>query len=181
MTPLSTYWCTCRHKGLCARRARELGIATARLPIKQHVALASSAVLTVNHVVQLLAEYVSNGRDWAAAIDHVIPARKREGYVKGQGKDASPAPAGKQRQGADLSTALEAPVASAPAASAPAPAAAEGVSGADGGDAWAGADAAAVEAVGAEADAVEADTAAPGQMAGSKRKAENEPDCGREQ
>lgn len=37
-----------RHKALCARKAREQGVATARLPVGQHFKLTSSAVLTVN-------------------------------------------------------------------------------------------------------------------------------------
>ena len=39
-----------RHKNLCAVKAREQGIATARLPVAQFFKLSSSAVLTVNQV-----------------------------------------------------------------------------------------------------------------------------------
>ena len=49
----------CRHKGLCLKRATEAGVATARLPIQKYVKLDSRAVLTVNHVVQIMAEYFS--------------------------------------------------------------------------------------------------------------------------
>ncbi|KAL6764727.1 hypothetical protein V8C86DRAFT_3022151 [Haematococcus lacustris] len=42
-----------RHKGLCFNRAQDAGVATARLPIQKHVQLDSSAVLAVNHVVQV--------------------------------------------------------------------------------------------------------------------------------
>ena len=48
-----------RHKGLCLKRATEAGVATARLPIQKYVKLDSRAVLTVNHVVQIMAEYFS--------------------------------------------------------------------------------------------------------------------------
>jgi hypothetical protein len=40
------------------KRARDVGVATARLPIRRHVQLASSVVLTVNHVVQARARAV---------------------------------------------------------------------------------------------------------------------------
>ena len=43
----------CRYKGLCLQRAQAAGVATARLPIQKHVKLEASAVLTVNHVVQV--------------------------------------------------------------------------------------------------------------------------------
>ena len=37
-----------RHKNLCAGKAAEQGIATARLPVSQYFKLSASAVLTVN-------------------------------------------------------------------------------------------------------------------------------------
>jgi len=41
-------------KGLCEKRAKEQGIATASLPISQHAHLAGTHVLTVNQVVSML-------------------------------------------------------------------------------------------------------------------------------
>ncbi|KAG2492323.1 hypothetical protein HYH03_009274 [Edaphochlamys debaryana] len=73
-----------RYKGLCEGSARAAGIATARLPISKHVQLASRAVLTVNHVFQILAEWY-NRRDWAAVLDAVLPMRKRAEYQQQQG------------------------------------------------------------------------------------------------
>ncbi|GLC46359.1 hypothetical protein PLESTB_001766900 [Pleodorina starrii] len=70
-----------RYKGLCEQQARAAGIATARLPISRHVQLASRAVLTVNHVFQILVEYYAC-RDWAKALDIVLPKRKRADYAK---------------------------------------------------------------------------------------------------
>lgn len=73
-----------KFKGLCYDRAREHGVATARLPIKKYVQLGSSAVLTVNHVLQILVEWLQH-RDWRRAFESTIPERKRAGYVKGGG------------------------------------------------------------------------------------------------
>ncbi|GAX83780.1 hypothetical protein CEUSTIGMA_g11205.t1 [Chlamydomonas eustigma] len=68
-----------RYKGLCQQRAQEAGISTARLPIKKFVELESRAVLTVNHVVQIMVE-MFNRQDWKAVLDDVLPPRKRAGY-----------------------------------------------------------------------------------------------------
>ena len=46
------------HKGLCERKAREQGIATASLPIQDHINLAGNKVLTVNQVFAMLVEWV---------------------------------------------------------------------------------------------------------------------------
>ncbi|PNH06261.1 tRNA (guanine(9)-N1)-methyltransferase [Tetrabaena socialis] len=72
-----------RYKGLCERQARAAGIATARLPIARHIALASRAVLTVNHVFQIMVEQL-NRKDWAAVLDQVLPLRKRADYAAQQ-------------------------------------------------------------------------------------------------
>ncbi|KAJ9523227.1 hypothetical protein QJQ45_024013 [Haematococcus lacustris] len=64
-----------RHKGLCFNRAQDAGVATARLPIQKHVQLDSSAVLAVNHVVQIIAEFANSG-DWGSVLCNVLPKRK---------------------------------------------------------------------------------------------------------
>ena len=46
------------HKGLCEGKAREQGIATAKLPIQDYVNLNSNKVLTVNQVFAMLVEWV---------------------------------------------------------------------------------------------------------------------------
>ncbi|WIA17335.1 hypothetical protein OEZ85_014198 [Tetradesmus obliquus] len=65
-----------RHKGICYQRAQEAGIATAKLPIAQHIKLQTSAVITVNQVVDILVR-VQGSNDWKAALEHVLPGRKR--------------------------------------------------------------------------------------------------------
>jgi tRNA (guanine9-N1)-methyltransferase len=53
-------------KSTTMRRARELGVRTARLPIQEHAA-ALKSVLTINGVVELLARFRDTG-DWATAL-----------------------------------------------------------------------------------------------------------------
>ncbi|EDQ92946.1 uncharacterized protein MONBRDRAFT_1950, partial [Monosiga brevicollis MX1] len=63
------------YKGLTLKLANERGIAHARLPISEYVSMASRQVLTVNHVFEILVEYLDH-RDWKKAFFSVIPARK---------------------------------------------------------------------------------------------------------
>jgi len=65
-----------RHKNVTLDKAKEQGIATARLPVHQHVQLSASAVLTVNQVVDILLAY-RELKDWKAALVRAIPERKR--------------------------------------------------------------------------------------------------------
>ena len=51
------------------------GIRSARLPIRQHLQMTGTHVLTVNQVFQLLLEH-QQCKDWKAAILKVIPGRK---------------------------------------------------------------------------------------------------------
>ena len=73
-------------KGATAQKAKTQGIRAVKLPIKEHVAMASSHVLTVNHVFQLLLEFQRCG-SWAAAIARVLPQRKGATLKSGGGGD----------------------------------------------------------------------------------------------
>lgn len=65
-----------RHKGLCYKRAQELGVATARLPIGEYIKLNRSPVMCTNHVVEILVKWQET-KDWQQAFDAVVPGRKR--------------------------------------------------------------------------------------------------------
>lgn len=58
-------------------RATALGVATARLPIDEHLELGGvTRVLTVNSVFELLLQFRQHNRDWKKALLHVLPPRK---------------------------------------------------------------------------------------------------------
>ena len=63
------------HKGECLRRAREAGIAHARLPIDDFVEMKTRKVLTIDHVFSILL-LVAGGCGWQQALQQVLPARK---------------------------------------------------------------------------------------------------------
>lgn len=71
-----------REKGLCYRRARELGIRTAKLPIGQFMVMQSRTVLATNHVVDIMLKWLEF-EDWGKAFVTVIPKRKG-GRLKGE-------------------------------------------------------------------------------------------------
>lgn len=71
-----------REKGLCYKRARQLGIRTARLPIGQYMVMSSRAVLATNHVVEIMLRWLECG-NWADAFLSVMPKRKG-GRLRGQ-------------------------------------------------------------------------------------------------
>ena len=64
-----------RHKGLTLRKARELGVEHARLPIGEFLETRGAPVLTVNQTADVLTSFLERG-DWGEAIEAVVPARK---------------------------------------------------------------------------------------------------------
>ncbi|WYZ34186.1 hypothetical protein EsH8_I_000462 [Colletotrichum jinshuiense] len=87
-----------REKGLCHRRAREMGIRTAKLPIGEYMTMSSRRVLATNHVVEIMLKWLETG-DWAEAFLSVIPKRK-EAALKGEAAgSASGTPAVEEASG----------------------------------------------------------------------------------
>ncbi|CAG8545608.1 10908_t:CDS:2 [Paraglomus brasilianum] len=64
-----------RHKGVCLRKAHDLGIAAAKLPISSYITMKTRSVLTVNHVAEIMISYV-NRQNWEKAFNDIIPKRK---------------------------------------------------------------------------------------------------------
>jgi tRNA (guanine9-N1)-methyltransferase len=62
-------------KCMCLRKAEEQGIATARLPIGEFIQMSTRKILAVNHVFEILLNYLDS-RDWNQAFLAVIPERK---------------------------------------------------------------------------------------------------------
>jgi len=64
-----------RYKGICYKRAMDLGFRTAKLPIGDYMKMASRFVLTTNHVNEIMLRWLEL-RDWGKAFEEVIPKRK---------------------------------------------------------------------------------------------------------
>lgn len=73
-----------RHKGICYKRAKDRGIKTARLPIGEFMKMESRAVLTTNHVYEIMLRWLEL-KDWGEAFMRVIPKRKG-GMLKNAGE-----------------------------------------------------------------------------------------------
>ncbi|KGL73052.1 tRNA methyltransferase 10 A, partial [Tinamus guttatus] len=63
------------HKGITYRKAVELGIGHAQLPLGNFVKMNSRKVLAVNHVFEIILAYLEK-RDWKEAFFSVLPQRK---------------------------------------------------------------------------------------------------------
>ncbi|KAL4879607.1 guanine-1-methyltransferase-domain-containing protein [Aspergillus karnatakaensis] len=85
-----------RHKGICHKRATDLGIKTAKLPIGEYIQMASRSVLATNHVVEIMVRWLQL-QDWGEAFMQTLPARKggtlrnaqkQQGEATPEGEDA---------------------------------------------------------------------------------------------
>jgi tRNA (guanine9-N1)-methyltransferase len=64
-----------KHKCLTYKKAIEMGIATARLPIKENIELKSTHILTLIHVFEILLKCKLT-KDWKSSIEEALPQRK---------------------------------------------------------------------------------------------------------
>jgi tRNA (guanine9-N1)-methyltransferase len=78
-----------RHKGICYKKACDLGLKTAKLPIGEYLNMASRKVLATNHVVEIMIAWFETG-DWGESFLRVMPARKG-GVLKGSSAPETPA------------------------------------------------------------------------------------------
>ena len=63
-------------------RAHALNVATAKLPLEQHVLkMPTTRVLTCNHVFALLLQYRQHNGDWGQAFQQVLPRRKEAQFI----------------------------------------------------------------------------------------------------
>ena len=65
-----------RLKKATINRAEKLGVATAKLPIDEYIAMTATKVLTCNHVFDILLQNRAQNEDWKATFLSVLPARK---------------------------------------------------------------------------------------------------------
>ncbi|CAM6106877.1 unnamed protein product [Calypogeia fissa] len=73
-----------RWKNITLEKATQQKIATAKLPIGDHLKMMASQVLTVNQVVELLLCFLDVG-DWKKSLMKVVPVRKRAAEESFQG------------------------------------------------------------------------------------------------
>jgi tRNA (guanine9-N1)-methyltransferase len=75
-----------RYKNLTLNKANEQGIRHARLPIRDHLKMSGTHVLTVNQTLDIIHAQLEL-RDWDKAMDRAVPMRKRtrEEDIDGEG------------------------------------------------------------------------------------------------
>ena len=72
-----------RLKGIAMRRAQELGVATAKLPLEEHLEkMPATRILTTNHVFDIMLKYRECGNSWGEALQRVLPSRKEAEFKK---------------------------------------------------------------------------------------------------
>lgn len=74
-----------RHKAICYKHALDAGVKTAKLPIGDYIQMSSRAVMTTNHVVDIMLAWLEIG-DWGEAFMKVMPQRKG-GKLKKEAKE----------------------------------------------------------------------------------------------
>lgn len=75
-----------RHKGICYKKAEDLGLKTAKLPIGDYMRMNSRYVLATNHVVEVMLNWLESG-DWGQAFLKALPKRKGGVLKNGDGSE----------------------------------------------------------------------------------------------
>ncbi|GEQ69788.1 hypothetical protein JCM33374_g3462 [Metschnikowia sp. JCM 33374] len=65
-----------RHKELCLKKAKDLGLQVARLPIGKYIQMNSRHVLATSHVYEIMCMWFEQNKDWEKAFNLVLPPRK---------------------------------------------------------------------------------------------------------
>ncbi|KAJ5884947.1 tRNA (guanine(9)-N1)-methyltransferase [Penicillium taxi] len=94
-----------RYKAVCYKKAVEKGIKTARLPIGDYIQMSSRSVMTTNHVVDIMLNWLELG-DWGEAFMKVMPPRKggklrSQSTEEGEGEEEEEADEGNIEEEAD--------------------------------------------------------------------------------
>jgi tRNA (guanine9-N1)-methyltransferase len=69
-------------QGITFKKATELNLRTARLPLEEHIPVKSIKVLTTNHVFEILGK-IQDGVSWKDAIVSTVPTRKQTDQSNG--------------------------------------------------------------------------------------------------
>ncbi|EGV66550.1 hypothetical protein CANTEDRAFT_112270, partial [Yamadazyma tenuis ATCC 10573] len=70
-----------RHKDLCVKKAKELGLKVGKLPIGKYIQISGRQVLATSHVYEICCKWFEY-KDWGKAFHEVLPQRKLEGKVR---------------------------------------------------------------------------------------------------
>lgn len=72
-----------RHKNLCVKKAKELGLKVGKLPIDKYIEINGRTVLATSHVYEICCKWFENNQDWEKAFNDVLPPRKLKPRVNG--------------------------------------------------------------------------------------------------
>lgn len=73
-----------RHKQLCLKKAQDLGLQVARLPIGKYIQMNSRHVLATSHVYEIMCMCFELDHDWEKAFNAVLPPRKLKSAQEGK-------------------------------------------------------------------------------------------------